>query len=1552
MGNVISERVGKPILEALEPRLLLSGTAGEQAIELFHTTAAVFIENQGQWADESIRFVHKGQGANIAHTDSGPVFDLFREVASDVDGEGFPGDPFDMSNDLLDAEPAEMEHLRFSASFDGANTVTPVGIGQAETRLNFLLGDQDQWRQDVPSYEVVAYEGLYDGIDLHTWGRRAHLKYEFHVAPGADWSQISVSYSGVDALEIDVDGAMHVSLGGGWGEVVDDTPYIYQVIDGQQVEVAGAFSLLDSDTYTFTLIGDYNPAVELIIDPALDWSTYMGGSDNDYGTDIAVDSLGNALVTGYTFSSGWADGGFDTSYSGKTDVFVAKLTPSGGHIWSTYMGGSSYDYGRGIAVDSLGNALVTGSSYSPGWASGGFDTSHNGTHDAFIAKLTPSGGHIWSTYWGGSSTDFGDGIAVDSLGNALVTGSTYSSARSHDAFVIKITPSGGLIWSTRMGGSDRDFGNGIAVDSLGNALVTGETASAGWAGGGYDTSHNGNKDAFVAKLTPSGGLIWSTYMGGGGTDFGNGIAVDSFGNALVTGFTSSSGWAGGGYDTSYNGGTDAFVAKLTPSGGHVWSTYMGRSSSDGGNGIAVDSFGNALVTGSTSSSGWALGGFDTSHNGSNDAFVAKLTPSGGHIWSTYMGGSSSDGGNGIAVDSLGNAFVAGSTESAGWADGGFDTSHNGGPDAFVAKISGAGNPGGTVSISKPGVAVSEWGSSEAACEASDSQWADEGGMVLDPSIWTSTEATPVYRFHLPEADATAGAMTNLVVSVYGRGRDWALEPSLWAGPEGDRLELTGSLPEVEGWSELFAVPLDKLEEAPGSMPGYTLGVVIDAQHYGVAWDWYDVKTLQVSYTYAGIDAMAMQEYQIVLDGAATLLRFYEEVAQNWPLAALNPTEIVQKLMPSWQAFLGAATDNSLWQALMEGVSLVSDLEILGDTIGWAFDWTDFMTKVNISFKNPANSAYAELEDLAERWWGALDDDGFIDDAESAEINGDISAAVSRLDTLEDTLTEAGQNLRNIINNAQPDETEVVNSAKAGLAVLSTMLRFDPETGAGPLQNSYLPALKQQLTALMLNLAPTNISLSSTSAPEDTPVGSVVGSLSTSDPYDVGSHSYEFVAGDGDDDNSRFSIVGDVLKTAVPLDYEGQDTFVIRVRSTDQGGLSTEKELTVNVTNVNESPSNIRLSSNSILENQPVGTVLGSFSTDDPDVDDVQFIYTLVSGAGSGDNGSFSIVGDTLRTAASFNYEAKNGYSIRVQTADLGGLLYEDAFTITVTNINEQPTNISLSNNTIPENEPAVTLVGTLSTTDPDANNVHAYTFVPGTGDDDNALFIIDGDTLKTVESFDYETKNTYSILVRSTDAGGLYTDKAFSISVINLVDTDEYQILVSQFGLTGDGLAADLNGDGRVDLADFAITRAHFGNVLPAQVPPTAPEVPVADSQTVVEPATEVAILKATSEPIAAVTAPAVQITSQTLDDSVKNNPDDHAIPAMASAPAIDLTVESPHLYLTERLPISIGLRTSVVHRAATAEYDLRPLSGDMDVGESDDLLVDILAESALALPL
>jgi len=306
-----------------------------------------------------------------------------------------------------------------------------------------------------------------------------------------------------------------------------------------------------------------------------------------------------------------------------------------------------------------------------------------------------------------------------------------------------------------------------------------------------------------------------------------------------------------------------------------------------------------------------------------------------------------------------------------------------------------------------------------------------------------------------------------------------------------------------------------------------------------------------------------------------------------------------------------------------------------------------------------------------------------------------------------------------------------------------------------------------ITVINVNETPTDISLSSSSIAENAGANAVVGALSTTDVDAGNTFTYSLVTNAGDAENGSFNISGNSLRATDSFDFETKSSYTIRVRSTDQGGLFTEKMFTITVTNVNEAPMDIALSSSTIAENAGANAVVGTLSTSDPDGGNT-FAYSLVSGTGSTDNGSFNISGNSLRATSSFDFETKSSYTIRVRSTDQGGLFSEKMFTITVTNVNETPMDIALSSTSIPENAGANAVVGTLSTTDPDGGNTFAYSLVTGAGDADNASFNISGNSLRANDSFDFETKPSYTVRIRSADQNGLFVEKAFAIQVVNV----------------------------------------------------------------------------------------------------------------------------------------------------------------------------------------
>jgi len=308
---------------------------------------------------------------------------------------------------------------------------------------------------------------------------------------------------------------------------------------------------------------------------------------------------------------------------------------------------------------------------------------------------------------------------------------------------------------------------------------------------------------------------------------------------------------------------------------------------------------------------------------------------------------------------------------------------------------------------------------------------------------------------------------------------------------------------------------------------------------------------------------------------------------------------------------------------------------------------------------------------------------------------------------------------------------------------------------------YFDAIRWALKSLY---PPTDIKLNKTSVVENVAIGTQVAVISTTDA-DVGDvHTYSLVSGAGSEDNTAFSISGDRLLTAVPLDFETKNRYAIRVRTTDSGGASFEKAFTITVTNVNEAPTSLSLNANTVQENLPAGTTVGSFSTTDQDAGDTHS-YALVSGTGSTDNGLYVINGTTLKTKAVFDFEAKPVHSIRVRVTDSGGLWFEAVFTIQVIDINEAPSNILLSKNRISEKRPVGTLVGLLSTVDPDAVDSHTFSLVAGSGDAGNDAFTITENSLLTNAEFDREVKDSYTVRIRATDREGLAFEKAFTITI-------------------------------------------------------------------------------------------------------------------------------------------------------------------------------------------
>jgi RHS repeat-associated protein len=548
------------------------------------------------------------------------------------------------------------------------------------------------------------------------------LEYDFSLAPGADLSQVRVSWKGATSLALDRQGGLLIGTAG--QTLTERPPALYQTVNGVRRAVTGRHVLNADGTVGFQA-DSYDHTLPLVVDPSLSYSTYLGGSGADYGYAIAADGAGNAYVAGTTASTNFPGVVGTSNPNGYTDAFVTKLNNAGGVVWSTYLGGTTGapSNGYGIAADLAGNVYAVGNSGATDFpvTASAYQRTNPGYVDGFVASLTAAGNALrYSTFFGPTSGPTSvkvAAVAVDPVQEtAFITGSvgptttgfptangfqTSSGGGTQDAFVAELAQSGSaVVYSSFLGGSGSDSGYGIALDNAGNAYVTGATTSTNFpTKNAYQTAPAGlTTAAFVTKVGVVGGvstLTYSTYLSGG-NDQGNAVAVDKAGGAaFVTGWTQSTTFptASPIYPT-LSGTQDAFVSELNFVGSTltlVYSTYLG-SGTTAGAGVAVDAQDEAIVAGKTSSSSFptAGGAFQTTYGGgTNDAFVTKLNGAGTTlVYSSFLGGNGDDEATGVALDAQGTAYLTGFTSSTNFPTANPSQLSNGGGtyDAFVSKV--------------------------------------------------------------------------------------------------------------------------------------------------------------------------------------------------------------------------------------------------------------------------------------------------------------------------------------------------------------------------------------------------------------------------------------------------------------------------------------------------------------------------------------------------------------------------------------------------------------------------------------------------------------------------------------------------------------------------------------------------------------------------------------------------------------------------------------------------------------------------------------------------
>jgi hypothetical protein len=662
-----------------------------------------FEPNKGQ-TDGAIKFLARGSGYALFLTSNEAVLRYQSERTE--------------KHELNDPSVLRMK-------LEGANSNPQItSMEELLGKSNYFIGnDRRQWRTNVPTYAKVKYESIYPGVDLVYYGTEGRqLEYDFVVAAGADPRQIKLSFTGADELEVDPQGDLLIRTNG--RQIQMQKPVVYQQKDGAREQIAGHYTLSDEREVGFD-IATYDATRELVIDPVLAYSTFLGGTGEDTSVEIAVSALGNAYVTGLTTSINFPTKPNNAKFGpgGGSDVFVTKFNAEGNQlIYSTYLGGTANEnyypeleelgvtYG-GITIDSIGNAYVTGLTRSSDFpiTAGTYQQTLKGLSDTFVTKLNAAGNSLlYSTFLGQNgvnAADGGQGVAVDALGQAYVTGHDYSGglpvngfsghAAGCDGYVAKLNVSGSaLTYSTYLGGNSCNLGWAIAVDKNQNAFVTGETSSINFptTAGAFDTTcgtdgqcNGGIADFFITKvdtkLAGPGSLIYSTYLGGSGEErvvYNGSVAVDAAGELIyVTGLTASvdpSDFpiknAAQPNPTCDSSGCSAesFITKLDISlplksglDQLVYSTYLGGPGTEIGTGIAADVDGNAYIAGASGGTFPSTEGLSTCID--PGAFVAKFGAEGEKKFAMCISGLGQDTGLDIAVDPAGCAYVTGFTES-------------------------------------------------------------------------------------------------------------------------------------------------------------------------------------------------------------------------------------------------------------------------------------------------------------------------------------------------------------------------------------------------------------------------------------------------------------------------------------------------------------------------------------------------------------------------------------------------------------------------------------------------------------------------------------------------------------------------------------------------------------------------------------------------------------------------------------------------------------------------------------------------------------------------
>jgi hypothetical protein len=701
----------------LAPEAELPGQSAEITSQMSQQPL-LFVENRGQW-DPAAKF--------MARTDNFSAW--------------FENDAIILQQEHSNGED-EVNGVVVRMKFEGASeSIRLKGEMRQSAAFNYFIGnDHSRWKSNAGGYQQILYRQLYEGIDMRVREAGRQLEYDLLLSPGTDPGRVIVHCQGIERLEINEDGSLLMVTG--FGSIRQKPPLTwYELPDGSREPVDCHFHIIDKQRYTFH-VPDSNPALAMVIDPGLEWSTYLGGSGWDwqgFPNGFAITDGGEVLVTGRTQSPEFPTtvGAYDTSFGGDYDIFVSRFDPqqSGANqlIWSTFIGGSGFDDAYMLKVEDSGNIVLAGPTTSTDYPIvnpfTAYDPSHNGGRDGHITRLNQNGTAIlYSTFIGGADDDFITDLSINSPGNFLFTGFTYSLdfPTTQDAF--DTTANGGsdcftaqldlnqtaeaqLLWSTYLGGTLNEFPFHTAIDPSGMVIVAGDVQSSDFptTPGAFSEAYNGGpRDAFFIRFDPAQSgeaqLSYSTFFGGSADENANAMDLDSAGIITLAGWTNSADLPIASpftaYDSTHNGSFDAYISRFdlnqTGNAQLLYSTFLGGSLNEGVNAMMPDASGRIIIGGSVASTDFPTtpGAYDTTFNGGGgDSYILRLdlskTGDEQLDYSTFLGGATgTDVLLSLALDGPETILAALTTLSSDFptSPGAYDDTYNGSWDIALTKL--------------------------------------------------------------------------------------------------------------------------------------------------------------------------------------------------------------------------------------------------------------------------------------------------------------------------------------------------------------------------------------------------------------------------------------------------------------------------------------------------------------------------------------------------------------------------------------------------------------------------------------------------------------------------------------------------------------------------------------------------------------------------------------------------------------------------------------------------------------------------------------------------